>query len=95
MTSASLFLSEVAAPWPAARVVNRIVSGLHWLRIAHAEQRRRARSRRELAQLDAHALHDLGIDRGEIDSFLAEAMGDVEATRRRIVDDVLARRQAL
>ena len=95
MTSASLFLSEVAAPWPAARVVNRIVSGLHWLRIAHAEQRRRARSRRELAQLDAHALHDLGIDRGEIDSFLDEAMGDVEATRRRIVDDVLARRQAL
>jgi len=95
MTSALRSMPQVSAPVPAARILNRIVGGLHWLRIAHAEQRRRARSRRELAQLDAHALHDLGIDRGEIDSFLAEAMGDVEATRRRIVDDVLARRQAL
>jgi len=95
MPSASLFLSDIAAPWPAARVVNRIVSGLHWLRIAHAEQRRRARGRRELAQLDSHALRDIGLDRGEIDSYLAEAMGDAESTRRRIVDEALGRRPAL
>ena len=95
MTSASTFLSDIATPWPAAKVVNRIVSGLHWLRIAHAEQRRRARSRRELAQLDSRALHDLGIHRGEVESCLAEAMGDAESTRRRIVDEALARRHAL
>lgn len=91
MTSASLFLSDIATPWPAARVVHRIVSGLHWLRIAHAEQRRRARSAGDLAELDARALRDLGLDRGELDSCLAEARGDAEATRRRIVDDGLFR----
>jgi len=91
MTSVSLFRTDVAGPGPGPRVVTRIVSGLHWLRIAHAEQRRRARARRELAQLDGRMLHDLGVGRGELDSCLAEAMGDAESTRRRIVDGALSR----
>jgi len=95
MTSASLFRTGFAGPSLAPRIVARIVSGLHWLRVAHAEQRRRARSRRELAQLDARALDDLGISRGELDSCLAEAMGDAEPTRRRIADGALVRDRAL
>jgi len=93
MTSASTFLSDIATPWQAGRVVNRIVSGLHWLRIAHAEQRRRAQSRRELAQLDDRTLHDLGIARGELDSCQAEAWGGADSTRRRISDEALLSRQ--
>jgi len=89
MTSASLSLPPVPAPLPAARILNRIVAGLHWLRIAHAEQRRRAHSRRELAQLDARALQDLGLSPGEVESCVAEAMGEAESTRRRITDDAL------
>ena len=34
--------------------------------------------------LDAHALRDLGLDRSECGSYLAESAGRVEATRRRV-----------
>jgi uncharacterized protein YjiS (DUF1127 family) len=91
MRSASLFLSALPAPGPAA-LVDRIVAALHWLRIAHAEQRRLARARREFASLDAHALRDLGIERGEYESYLAESRAVVEATRVRIDRSVLAHR---
>lgn len=62
---------------------HRIVAGLHWLKIAYAEQRRRARARDELDALDAHALRDLGLERCEFDSYLAEALHQVETTRVR------------
>ena len=66
--------------------LQRVVSGLHWLRIAHAERRRAARARRELDQLDDHALRDLGLTRGELDSYAAEARGAVARSRRRVDD---------
>ena len=61
----------------------RIVAGIHWLKIAHAESRRRARARAELAALDEHALRDLGLERSELDSYLAESLHHAESTRRR------------
>ena len=67
--------------------VRRLVPGLHWLRIALAEQRRAARQRREHALLDQHALRDLGITRGELDSYAAEARCAVARTRLRVYDD--------
>ena len=70
--------------------LQRLVAGLHWLRIAHAERRRAARARAELAQLDAAALRDLGITPGEIDSYLAEAEGAVACTRLRVHEDPTA-----
>ena len=67
--------------------LQRIVAGLHWLRIAHAERRRAARDRAELDRLDAQALRDLGLTRGEIDSYAAEAAGAAPRSRRRVYDD--------
>jgi|KBSSwiStaDraftv2_1062776.scaffolds.fasta_scaffold414630_2 uncharacterized protein YjiS (DUF1127 family) len=66
--------------------LQRVVSGLHWLRIAHAERRRTARARQDLGQLDEHALRDLGLTRGELDSYAAEARGAVAKSRRRVDD---------
>jgi len=63
--------------------LQRIVAGVHWLKIAHAERRRRAKARDELAALDEHALRDLGLHRSELDSYLAESLHEVEATRLR------------
>jgi len=78
------------APPPAmpgvSGAVHRLVSGLHWLRIAYAERRRAARARAELAQLDAEALRDLGLTYGEIDSYVAEAQGAATRTRLRVDD---------
>ena len=71
----------------ASGALHRLVSGLHWLRIAYAERRRSARARAELSQLDPAALRDLGIAYGEIDSYVAEAQGAVVRTRLRIYDD--------
>jgi uncharacterized protein YjiS (DUF1127 family) len=45
----------------------------------------RAAQRRELAALGDRALHDLGIDRTEIDSVLAESEGSAPWTRVRVV----------
>jgi uncharacterized protein YjiS (DUF1127 family) len=83
-TSAQLTAPAVAG---VSGALQRIVSGLHWLRIAHAERRRLARRQREYAQLDQHALRDLGLTRGELDSYSAEARGAVARTRLRVFDD--------
>jgi uncharacterized protein YjiS (DUF1127 family) len=71
----------------AAGALNRLVAGLHWLRIAYAERRRAARTRAELARLDPEAMRDLGLTYGEIDSYVAEAQGAVARTRLRVYDD--------
>jgi uncharacterized protein YjiS (DUF1127 family) len=63
--------------------IHRIVAGLHWLKIAHAERRARARAREEFETLDANALRDLGMHRSEFDSYIAEAWHQAEATRVR------------
>ena len=47
-----------------------------WLR-----QRQAARMSAELRRLDARTLRDLGFDRSEIDSVVAEITGDAECTR--------------
>ena len=70
-----------------AGALHRLVAGLHWLRIAHAERRRAARTRAELARLDPEAMRDLGLTYGEIDSYVAEAQGAVARTRLRVYDD--------
>ena len=49
------------------------------------EWRRRARQRAELTSLDDRTLRDLGLDRSELSSILAEGCGASEVTRRRIV----------
>ena len=84
-------MSTFAHPSPSALpgvvgALQRVVSGVHWLRIAHAERCRAARARQELDQLDEHALRDLGLTRGELDSFAAEARGAVARSRRRVDD---------
>ncbi len=66
--------------------LQRLVSGLHWLRIAHAERRRRARLHLDIGRLDDHALRDLGLARGELASCDAESRGAVSLTRLRIDD---------
>jgi uncharacterized protein YjiS (DUF1127 family) len=70
----------------ASGAMHRLVSGLHWLRIAYAENRRAARTRAELAALDPEAMRDLGMSYGEIDSYVAEAHGGVARTRLRVDD---------
>lgn len=52
----------------------RLLAG--WLR-----RRQAARMRAELRAVDARALRDLGFDRSEIDSVVAEISGDAERTR--------------
>jgi len=46
--------------------------------------RRELQARRELEQLDASALRDLGLHRSEYLSYLAEASGAADQTRRRV-----------
>jgi uncharacterized protein YjiS (DUF1127 family) len=65
----TLFYPSSSIRASVAGPLHRLVPGLHWLRIALAEQRRAARQRREYALLDQHALRDLGITRGELDSY--------------------------
>ena len=67
--------------------LRRIVAGAHWLKIAYAERRRRAREAAEFARLDDSTLRDLGISRDEYLSYAAEARGLVPCTRLRIRDD--------
>ncbi len=57
---------------------------------ACARERRRAARRRELAALSDHTLRDLGIDRAEIDSVLAECEGRAPWTRIRALDVLLS-----
>jgi len=57
-----------------------------WQGIANAAARwRLARQQyRACEQLDVHALRDLGLDRSEHGSYLAESSGGAMATRRRV-----------
>jgi uncharacterized protein YjiS (DUF1127 family) len=43
-----------------------------------------AAARCEVERLDATALRDLGLDSSELPSYLAEATGEAERTRRRV-----------
>ena len=63
--------------------IHRIVAGLHWLKIAHAERRVRVQRLELLAGPGASALRDLGMHPSEFDSYLAEAWHQAEATRVR------------
>lgn len=54
------------------------------LAAAVAAWRQRARQRAEFASLDDRTLRDLGLDRSEQSSILAESAGVTEATRRRV-----------
>ena len=51
---------------------------------AFADLRRRQRQRNELRLLDPGTCRDLGVDRSELSSFDAEAMGLADRTRRRV-----------
>ena len=64
--------------------IHRIVAGLHWLKIAHAE--RRARAPRPRGARDARTrtrCATSGCIRSEFDSYLAEAWHQAETTRVR------------
>lgn len=63
------------------------------LRVLHRHARHRA-ARRQLQQLDAATLRDLGLARSEIGSVHAEATGLVAASRRRVVEDPWSRLRA-
>jgi len=77
-------LAVSSAPFAGVEgAIDRIGAGLRWLKSAYAERRARARAREELDTLDAHALRDLGLQRSELDSYLAEALHQVETTRVR------------
>lgn len=57
---------------------------LRRLAAAIARCRVAAARRRTLQALDASALRDLGLDRSEIDSVVAEGLGAAPLTRRRL-----------
>jgi uncharacterized protein YjiS (DUF1127 family) len=52
------------------------------------DAQRRAVERRELQALDNATLYDIGLTRGELDSFLAEKSGRAERTRTRIARSI-------
>lgn len=58
-----------------------------------ARQRQRRRlagaTLRSLQSLDAHTLHDIGLDRSEIPSMVAELLGAADGTRARTVRSAL------
>jgi len=57
-------------PVEASRARWRVISGL--IAASLREWRRRSVARRELAQLDAHMLHDIGIDPGTVNYEMQE-----------------------
>jgi len=66
-----------------ADAADRILAGAKWVAARWAERRRAARSRAEFNRLDSHALRDLGISRGDYDTYLAEARSAGRPTLRR------------
>ena len=63
--------------------VDRILAGARWVAARWAEHRQAVRSRAEFNRLDSHALRDLGISRGDYDTYLAEARSAGQPTLRR------------
>ena len=53
-----------------------------------ATARRRRATVLTLQSLDAHTLRDLGFDRSEIPSAVAELLGEVDVTRARFVQSL-------
>ncbi|HTS20984.1 MAG TPA: DUF1127 domain-containing protein [Casimicrobiaceae bacterium] len=62
-------------------LVRRIGAAVRALGKRYERQRRAAAAREALRELDDRTLHDLGIDRSEIASVTAEAMGEAERSR--------------
>jgi uncharacterized protein YjiS (DUF1127 family) len=62
----------------------RLRAGVHTIAERFARRRREARERRGFQALDRQALRDLGLDRSEFDSYIAESRGRVASTRRRL-----------
>ena len=79
MRETSLGLSTLVAR------MGRLVQALRATAQAIGAWRRRAAARRQLEALDERSLRDLGLCRSELDSCWAEARGDVERTRLRVV----------
>ena len=50
-------------------------------------------ARREFAQLDESTLRDIGVSRGEFDSYWAETHGRAEPTRMRVTQHISGRCQ--
>jgi len=73
-------VGEIAAT--AVQAVSSFGRGL----LARYRKRRRAAAAREtLRELDDRTLHDIGLDRSEIESVTAEAMGDAEPSRAQVL----------
>lgn len=65
--------------------------GLGWLRSVVDGMRRAHRQHamlRALDALDERTLHDIGVHREELDSVVAELLGDAPSTRRRVLNFV-------
>ena len=75
-------MTETQRPnWPGSTFLR-----MPWRRLQDAitRLRRDLQERRELEQLDGAALRDLGLHRSEYASYLTEAAGAADPTRRRI-----------
>ena len=82
--------ATVAADRPGSirRVANALMQALAWARSAQAKRRRARRMLEELRALDELELHDLGLDRAEIESVVAELVGNATPTRLQAVNAV-------
>lgn len=69
----------------AAAVIQGVASLAKRLRLRFERGRRIAAARAALRELDDRTLHDIGLDRSEIASVTAEALGDAEPSRAQIV----------
>ena len=66
------------------RVARAVAAAAKGLYAAYRRRRAAAELHGELRELDDHALRDLGFDRSELSSIVAEATGEAERTRARV-----------